>query len=48
MLLPAHAFALSLLCVLPLSLQNLMFITCPTADFSLKIETLGGVRLITH
>lgn len=28
--------------------QNLMFITCPTADFAHKIETLGGVRLITH
>jgi amino acid transporter len=28
--------------------KNLMFITCPREDFSLKIETLGGVRLITH
>lgn len=28
--------------------KNLMFITCPKMDFSHKIETLGGVRLITH
>jgi hypothetical protein len=28
--------------------KNLMFITCPKEDFAHKIETLGGVRLITH
>ena len=28
--------------------KNLMFVTCPNENFSHKIETLGGVRLITH
>jgi hypothetical protein len=28
--------------------RNLFFITCPSRDFSLKIEELGGVRMITH
>jgi len=28
--------------------KNLMFITCPKEDFAHKIETLGGVRLITR
>ena len=28
--------------------KNLMFITCPKDDFSHKLESLGGVRLITH
>ena len=28
--------------------KNLMFITCPKEDFTHKLESLGGVRLITH
>ena len=28
--------------------KNLMFITCPKEAFSHKLESLGGVRLITH